>query len=150
MPIWLLLHLLGFTLWLGGGFAAMIMGIAAKKEPRERLPLIIHYQALVHKAAIGPGAILTVLSGIILTFRLSSAYYAGANLWLIIMQGGGLIAALLVLFIAMPTISKLDRLDAEGPGAAYWDELRMRHRVVGAAAGIIGLIALFAGAMVRG
>ncbi|MEA2723721.1 MAG: hypothetical protein QOH59_1492, partial [Gemmatimonadales bacterium] len=27
--LWLFLHLLGFTMWLGGAIAAMIIGIAA-------------------------------------------------------------------------------------------------------------------------
>src|SRR5205085_1093376 len=32
--LWLLLHLLGFTMWLGGGLAAMAAGIAGKREDR--------------------------------------------------------------------------------------------------------------------
>ena len=34
---WLFVHLLGFTMWLGGGLAAMFIGIAAKAEDRSSL-----------------------------------------------------------------------------------------------------------------
>ena len=35
---WLLVHVLGFTLWLGAGIATMIAGLTAKRfAPAERL-----------------------------------------------------------------------------------------------------------------
>src|SRR2546430_10417415 len=35
---WLLVHVLGFTLWLGGGIATMVAGVTAKRfAPAERL-----------------------------------------------------------------------------------------------------------------
>jgi len=35
---WLLVHVIGFTLWLGGGIATMVAGITAKAlAPAERL-----------------------------------------------------------------------------------------------------------------
>ena len=34
---WLFLHLLGFTMWLGGAIASMVMGIAARQEERSGL-----------------------------------------------------------------------------------------------------------------
>jgi hypothetical protein len=73
----------------------------------------------------------------------------GFNIWLIIMQGAGVLGALVVLLIALPTAARLSRLDPTGPGAAYFDELRTRQKVVGTAAGLLGLVALVAGAMVR-
>jgi flagellar biosynthesis component FlhA len=71
----------------------------------------------------------------------------GFNIWLVIMQGAGLVAALLTLLIALPTASKLSRLDPGGETARYFDELRQRQRIVGSIAGTLGLVALFAGAM---
>ncbi len=36
--VWLLVHVLGFTLWLGGGIATMVAGVTAKRlGPAERL-----------------------------------------------------------------------------------------------------------------
>jgi hypothetical protein len=147
--LWLFLHLLGFTLWLGGAIAAMIMGIAAKREDRHGLGAVVRAQASLTKRAIAPGAILAVLSGLVLTFRLSGADLPGFSIWLVIMQGAGVVAALLTLLISLPTATKLSRLDPLGEAAGYFDELRQRQRIVASISGTFGLVALFAGAMLK-
>jgi hypothetical protein len=147
---WLFLHLLGFTLWLGGAIAAMIIGIAAaRREDRHGLGAVVRAQASLMKAAIAPGALMAVLSGLILTFQTtaSAGDLVGFNLWLVIMQGAGLVAALLTLLIALPTATKLGRIDPAGEAARYFDELRQRQRMVSSLSGTLGLVALFAGAM---
>jgi hypothetical protein len=144
---WLFLHLLGFTMWLGGAIAVMIIGIAAKREDRHGLGAVVRAQATLMKRAIAPGALLAVLSGLILTFQISGSDIPGFNIWLMLMQGTGLVAALLTLLIALPTASKLSRLEPAGETARYFDELRQRQRIVGSISGTLGLIALFAGAM---
>ena len=148
---WLFLHLLGFTMWLGGGLAAMVAGIAAKREDRAGLGAVARAQAAVDKTIIAPGAILAVLSGLILTFSASARMgeLAGFNVWLVVMQGAGLVGALIVLLIGLPTAAKLARVDPEGQGAAFFDELRQRQRIVGSVAGTLALVALVAGAWVR-
>jgi hypothetical protein len=146
---WLFLHLLGFTLWLGGAIASMILGIAAKGEDRSGLGAVVRAQSKLTKVAIAPGSLLTVLSGIILTFQLSGGDFAGFSIWLVIMQGAGLIAALITLLIALPTAARLGRLDPGGEAARYFDELRARQRIVASIAGTFGLVALFAGAMLN-
>ncbi|MBA3659831.1 MAG: hypothetical protein H0W67_09560 [Gemmatimonadales bacterium] len=149
MRIWLFLHLLGFTLWIGGGWAVMFAGIAARREGREGLGTVARAQAAVHRTVIGPGALLTVLSGLLLTFMVTgnSGELRGSNTWLAVMQGAGLIGALLTLFISLPTAVKLGRLDPAGEGAAYFDELRSRQKIVASISGTLGLVALISGAM---
>jgi hypothetical protein len=145
---WLFLHLLGFTVWLGGAIASMIMGIAAKREDRHGLGAVVRAQGSLMKAAIAPGALLAVLSGLILTFQISAGGdLVGFSLWLMIMQGAGLVAALLTLLISLPTAAKLGRIDPIGERAQYFDELRQRQRIVASIAGTFGLVALLAGAM---
>jgi hypothetical protein len=146
--LWLFLHLLGFSMWLGGGLAAMVAGIAAKREGREGLGAIVRSQAAAWKAIVAPGALLTVLSGLILTFSVAGEL-VGFNVWLVVMQGAGLLGALLVLLIGLPTAAKLARLDPMGQGAAYFDELRTRQKIVASVSGTLALVALVAGAMVR-
>jgi hypothetical protein len=148
---WLFLHLLGFTMWLGGGLASMVAGVAAKREGREALGAIARAQAAIHKAIIGPGALLAVLSGLILTFSVSGRLgeLVGPSVWLMVMQGAGVLGALLVLLVGLPTAAKLGRLDPTGQGAGYFDELRQRQRIVGSIAGTLALVALVAGALVR-
>jgi uncharacterized membrane protein len=146
---WLFLHLLGFTMWLGGAFASMVVSIAAKREERSGLGAVVRAQSTLVKAAIAPGSLLTVLSGLVLTFQLSGGDFAGFSIWLVIMQAAGVIAALITLLIALPTAARLGRLDPAGEAARYFDELRARQRIVASIAGVFGLIALFAGAMLR-
>jgi hypothetical protein len=138
-------------MWLGGGLASMVAGIAAKREDRAGLGAIARAQAAVHKAIIAPGAILVVLSGLILTFSVSgrTGELVGFNIWLVVMQGTGLVGALMVLLIGLPTAAKLARLDPMGQGAAFFDELRQRQRIVASASGVLALVALVAGAFVR-
>jgi hypothetical protein len=148
---WLFAHLLGFTMWLGGGLATMVMGVVAKREDRPSLGAIVRAQAAVQKAIIAPGALLTVASGLILTFSVSARMgeLVGFNLALVVMQVAGLVGALISLTVALPTAAKLGRLDPVGQGAAYFDELRQRQRVVSSIAGTLALVALVAGAVVR-
>jgi hypothetical protein len=149
--LWLFLHLLGFTMWLGGGLAVMVAGVASKREERAGLGAVVRTQAAVYKAIIGPGALLAVLSGLMLTFSVSARIgeLVGFSVWLLIMQGAGVLGALVVLLIGLPTAAKLSRLDPVGSGAAYFDELRQRQRVVGSVSGTLALLALVAGALVR-
>lgn len=144
---WLFLHLLGFTMWLGGAIASMIIGIGAKREDRSGLGAVVRSQSTLTKVAIAPGSVLTVLSGLILTFQLSGGDLAGFSFWLVVMQSAGFIAALITLLIALPTATRLGRLDPTSEAARYFDELRARQRIVASIAGIFGLVALFAGAM---
>jgi hypothetical protein len=147
--IWLFLHLLGFTLWLGGAIGSMIIGIAAKREDRVSLAAVVRSQSTLTKIAIAPGALLTVLSGLVLTFQVSGGDLAGFSFWLVTMQSAGILAALLTLLISLPTATRLGRLDPTGEGARYFDELRARQRIVASISGVFGLVALLAGAMLR-
>src|SRR2546422_9905238 len=89
---WLLVHVLGFTLWLGGGIATMVAGISAKSfTPAERLKAYKLIGA-IQRLLVGPGAIAVVLSGIVL----SMPYMRSGDMpgWLNLMMGAGLLGAL--------------------------------------------------------
>lgn len=150
MEFWLFLHLLGFTLWLGGGFASMVAGIAAKREDRHGLGAVVRSQAALQRVLIAPGALLTVLSGLILTFSVTgrTGDLVGFSFWLVLMQGTGIVGALVALLVGLPTATRLARLDPAA-NAAYFDELRQRQKVVASIAGALAFIALVAGAWYR-
>jgi hypothetical protein len=136
-------------MWLGGAMASMVVAVAAKQEERSALAAVVRAQSKLIKVAVAPGALLTVLSGLLLTFRLSGGEMAGFSIWLVIMQGAGVVAALLTLLITLPTAARLSRLDPSGEASRYFDELRQRQRIVASISGTLGLVALFAGAMLR-
>jgi hypothetical protein len=148
--LWVFLHIIGFTLWIGGGLASMVAGIVSKGEERAGLGAVVRAQAAVQRMLVAPGALLTVLSGVMLTFAMTSLRggEAGFSLWLMLMQGAGLVGALIVLLVGLPTSSKLVRIDPLGPNAAYFDELRQRQRVTASIAGVFAVAALVGGAMV--
>ena len=41
MSIWYLAHIAGFTMWLGGGLAAMMVGLQGKREDPSAQPLVV-------------------------------------------------------------------------------------------------------------
>ena len=147
--LWVFLHIIGFTLWIGGALASMVAGIVSKGEERARLGAVVRAQAAVQRMLVAPGALLTVLSGVMLTFVMTSLRggQTGFSIWLVLMQGAGLVAALIVLLVGLPTSAKLARIDPQGPNAAYFDELRQRQRITSSIAGVFALAALVAGAM---
>src|SRR5438034_7471093 len=64
---WLLVHVLGFTLWLGGGIATMVAGVSAKSfAPAERLSAYKLIGA-IQRVLVGPGAMAVLLSGLVLS-----------------------------------------------------------------------------------
>jgi hypothetical protein len=146
-PLWLLLHFLGFIMWLGGGLAAMVAGVAARKENRAGLGAVTRAQASIQKLLVAPGALLVVLSGLILTVRLMNAMTTSLSTWLMVMQGAGILGALIILLGGLPIASRLSRLDPEGPHAAHFDELRRRQKVVSSVAGVLAVVALVGGVM---
>lgn len=150
--VWILLHLLGVILWLGGAFAAMAAGAGARALDRPQQATVARVQAQLHRLLIGPGALITVLSGLVLTLRVYGALNdsGSPSLWLAVMQVAGMLGALLVLFIAVPTASRLSRIDPTGQYGPLFDDLRKRQAVVGSVAGTLGLVALVGGALMRG
>ena len=62
---WVLVHVLGFTLWLGGGIATMVAGVSAKSfAPAERLSAYKLIGA-IQRILVGPGAMAVLLSGLV-------------------------------------------------------------------------------------
>ena len=146
---WLLVHVLGFTLWLGGGIATMVAGVTAKGfTPAERLKAYKLIGA-IQRLLVGPGALGVVLSGIML----STAYMRSGTMpgWLNAMMGAGLLGAVTAVAISVPTAARLARLevDARGELPAAFQGLRKRQILAATVAGSLGLIAMFAATLGR-
>ena len=145
--LWLVLHLAGQSLWVGGAIAGFIMGVTGRREQRTALATVARLQAAVQQLVIGPGAMITALSGIALTFGLEGSLSAPSP-WLMVMQIGGLLAAALVFFVAWPTARQLSRVDPVAT-APLFDALRRRQAIVSSIAGVLAVLSLIAGAMGR-
>lgn len=144
----LFFHFLGFSFWLGGSFAMMMVSVVAKKEDRGALRTVARIQAMIARGVVGPGAAFAVVTGLILTFRIYVPE-SPPSMWLMVMQGAGILAALLTFVLALPAVAQLTRIDPAGEHAAHFDRLRQRARMVGMASSMLALLALVAGAMLR-
>lgn len=145
MTLWYLAHIAGFTLWLGGGLAAMVVGIRGRAEDRPTQAVVVRLLDAVHRQLLLPGIVLTLASGFYLSIPAARA--SAPSAWLIIMQATGLIAAIMVLFVSLPALARLTRLSPAGETGPLFDAFRKRQRIAGAIAGGLGLIALVAGVL---
>ena len=147
--LWLFVHVMGFTAWLGGGLAVMLSGITAKDFPPEQRLAVYRIMSVVSRNLIGPGAVLVVVSG----FVLSVPYFKSATVpaWLLAMQGLGLLGALVATFIVTPTAARLGRLelDPRGELPESFGGLRRRQAIFATVAGVFALLALLSATLFR-
>ena len=143
------LHLLGQALWIGGGLAAMTLAIASRGEDTAVKAGVYRLLARLNGVVIAPGALITVLSGLWLTMTMARRG-RGAELGepgLAVMQGLGIVAAILVLLVALPTGNLLARVaepDQTGRFPPVFERLRKRQAIVSSIAGALAVLALVA------
>jgi len=147
--VWLFLHFMGFAAWLGGGLAMMLAGITAKHFPPEERLAVYRATSVVARNLIGPGALLVLVSG----FVLSLPFFTAGSVpgWLIAMQGLGLVGAIVAIGIVTPTAARMGRLelDPRGELPESFAGLRRRQVMFATVAGILALLALIAGTVFR-
>lgn len=145
---WLLVHVLGFTLWLGGGIATMVAGVTAKRlGTAERLSAYKLIGA-IQRILVGPGALAVVLSGLVLAQPYMKSGVVPS--WLGIMMVSGILGAIGAVAISVPTAAKLARLEPQsGQLPEAFHRLRKRQILAATIAGSFGLIALFAATLGR-
>lgn len=146
---WLFVHIMGFVAWLGGGLAVMLSGISAKYFPPDQRLAVYRVMSVVSRSLIGPGAVLVVVSGVVL----SVPYFSSATVpaWLMAKQALGLLGAIVVIAIVMPTAARLGRLDIDARGELpeAFASLRKRQAIFATVAGVFALLALVAATVLR-
>ena len=147
--LWLLVHVLGFTLWLGGGIATMVAGVTAKRMGTGDRLNAYKIIGAVQRILVAPGAIGVVVSG----FILAQPYMRSGTVpaWLGVMMISGILGAIGAVAISVPTAAKLARLEPQGgelPEA--FARLRKRQILAATVAGSLGLVAMFAATLGRG
>jgi len=147
--VWLFLHYMGFAAWLGGGLAMMLAGITAKHFPPEERLAVYRTTSVVARNLIGPGALLVLVSG----FVLSLPFFQTVDVpsWLMAMQALGLIGAIIAIGVVTPTAARMGRLelDPRGELPESFAGLRKRQAIFATAAGVFALLALVAGTVMR-
>ena len=145
---WYFLHMVGQVAWLGGAMAAMAVGAAARREAPQSMGLVVRVQNAIYRLLIGPGALVIVLSGILLTLQMYNRVTAvGLNPWLMAMQGLGILGGLMVLVHTVPTSSKLARLEPTGPSAAAFAGIHHRLKISAMISSLIGMLGLVTSAL---
>ena len=146
--LWVSLHLIGFTAWIGGLLSVLASGAAARREEPALLGVVARAHAGIYRTLVGPGAMATVVSGMILTLQLyGEATSVGLSHALMTMQGLGLIAGLIALIVSVPTASRVARLEPVGPSGPLFAQLSRRLRTADLLTLALALIALVAGTM---
>jgi len=147
---WLLVHLLGFALWIGAGLATMVAGVAAKGyAPADRLKAY-KLIGVVQRLLVGPGAAAVVFSGVIMLLSGPNMHSGEMPGWLNAMMGAGIVGGLVAVIVSVPTATRLGNLQLQGgelPPA--FTALRKRQVLAATIAGSLGLIALFAATLGR-
>lgn len=146
---WLLIHVIGFVAWIGGGLAVMLSGITAKYFPPDQRLAVYRIMGVVTRSLVGPGAVLATLSGLIL----SVPYFQVATVpsSLMAMQVFGILGAIVAIGIVTPTAARLARLDLDPRGELpeSFAGLRRKQAIFATLAGVLALAALFAGTVFR-
>jgi len=147
--LWLFLHVMGFVAWLGGGLAVMLSGITAKYFPPEQRLAVYRIMAVITRNLVGTGAVLVVVSGLVLSVPYFRAGTAPS--WLLAMQALGLLGALVAIGIVTPTAARLGRLDLDPRGELpeSFAGLRRRQAIFATLAGVFALLALVASTVFR-
>ncbi len=149
MSFVLFTHVLGCTMWIGGEFAAMLIANGARDESAEVRAGAFRMISRLYTVVIGFGALIVLGTGVLLTMSLYSGglgdLVQDAKLWVMILVG--ISAGLLVLFVGMPTASRLGALSVASKSGGFpsgFDAYRKRQAVVSKVSAGLAVTALLA------
>jgi uncharacterized membrane protein len=149
---WRLGHFLGVAMWIGGALAAMALAALLRSPDTGARAVIASALARVHGYVVAPGAVVTVITGLMLTMALVNMGMSQAlgRVGVIVMQAAGLIGAVLAVFVGLPTAQRLARVwYMESPSLELADKLQKRQAIVSSISGTLALVALVFGVAVR-
>ncbi len=149
MALVLFVHILGTAMWIGGFLSGMLVASTARDESAAVKAGAFRMVARLHTMVIGFGALVVLGSGVILTMALDTEglgdLMRDPKLWVMIVTG--IIAGLMVLFVGLPTASRLGALSivsAKGTLPPAFDVYRKRLAVVSGMSGTLAILSLLA------
>ncbi len=141
-------HFLGMALWIGGMVAAMVLSVSARSATGAERNAAFRWAGRLYSLVVGPGALLTVVTGLVLTMSLAqragSQVMAQPSIW--VMQVAGLVAGVLVLFVALPTSTHMARMAdaaADGELPPSFGGMRRRLAMVVHVVAVLVVLSLF-------
>lgn len=142
----LFLHWVGFSVWLGAQMTFMVWGMATKNAGLEPWAHTWITLEKVQRVIVLPAAVIATVSGLVLTMRLAGQHVDIAAVWLMGMQGAGLVAGILAIFVVTPLTGKMARaakrsLDA-GERKPEAEQVRVKLAWAGTIAGNLILLSL--------
>jgi hypothetical protein len=146
---WILVHVLGYTFWIGGGVATMVGGIVAKNFAPEARLGAYKITSAVQRILVGPGAVAVTISGFLLTMPfMKSGAVPG---WMMLMMVAGFIGAMVALGVTVPVAARIGDLQIGPRGELPERFAGLRSRLVWSASvgGGLAIVALVAGSLLR-
>lgn len=143
----LFLHWAGFSIWLGAQMTFMVWGMAARKAGLEVWAHTWMTLARIQRLVVFPAAVVATVTGIALTMRLAGQpVEMGGAVWLMGMQGAGLVAGLLAIFVVSPLVASMGRLARQsleaGERKPEAERVRVKLAWAGTIAGNLIIVAL--------
>jgi hypothetical protein len=137
-------------MWIGGWLAVTVLAGSLRGESQELRTRLTALLAGVQTRIIGPGALLTIGSGIVWSMAIVPTgsleiRVAPVGLWT--MTAAGMIGGILVLAVALPTAARLKAIavtGTDGQTLPAFGQLKSKLMVVSYVAGACALVALFA------
>jgi uncharacterized membrane protein len=148
--LWRFVHYFSAVAWIGGGLAVWVASMTMRRLDRPFWGGIVEVQGACYRMLVGPGAMVNVASGVLLTFGMYGSLSVRVGAWLGTMQGIGVIAALVSLLAAMPSATRLSRLEPTGDTAAAFDRTAARLAITNGIGTLLAALGLLAGALYRG
>ena len=147
-------HLFGMSLWIGGMVATMVLRANTKSAMGAERNAALRWTGRVYSLVVGPGALLTVVSGLVLTMSLAQrgASHLMAQPYIWVMEVAGLVAGVLVLFLALPTAATMARMAdaaADGDLPPSFGGLQRRLSVIVHVVAVLVVLSLFFYAVLR-
>jgi hypothetical protein len=103
----LLLHWLGWAVWLGAALTFMIWGPAVRKADLAVWAHTWGVLARVQRAVVAPGCAVATVTGLALSMQYAQRGHPMGAMWIVVMQALGLLAAVLTLAIATPLANRM-------------------------------------------
>jgi hypothetical protein len=122
-------------MWIGGELAGMLIAYGARTEPAQVKAGAFRLISRLYTIVIGFGALIVLGTGVLLTMSMYSDglgdLVQDAKLWVMILAG--IAAGLLVLFVGMPTASRLGALSVASERGEFpprFEVYRKRQAVI--------------------